>query len=334
VFAAPARAQSADGVFIAAAVEVDVTAANSAEAQRQGLANAEREGFERVARRVTLAAERATLGEPRPDQAALQRMVARVDVLDERRSNTRYIARLSVRLIPDNVRAFLRAAGYTVLETRTSPVLVAAAAPAGPASLSDLWRQTWEEGGYGGELAPILLAPASAPSSPDWSALAPFAQGVGSAAAVVASLSVAGDSASAALVEIGPNGARRDRGVVTARIGPAEAGLARALRSLADQANAVIQDEWKTTLAAGRAQRMRVTLSALFAGQEEWARIKRGLGEAQSSIVSDVSVDAISREGALVSLSFVGDRAAFAREMVRNGLALSDGPLGLELRLR
>ncbi|MFZ4120450.1 MAG: hypothetical protein ACOYKM_02210 [Caulobacterales bacterium] len=333
LFMVPASAQAPESVFVAQSVRVDITANNAATAQTQGLARAEQLGFERVARRLTLPAERTAIGQPRAEGVALQRMIARVDVDEERRSTTRYIARLTVRTNPENVRAFLRQAGYTVVETRTAPVLVAPVATAGvTAPALQTWREAWEGGGFAGELVPVAVASAALTGAPSWDAAADAARAAAATAAIYARLTIAGSTARAELVEVTAAG-RRDRGTVEARIAAGETGLAVALASLAESANAVIQDEWKATLAAGRGQQTRVTVSAIYSNQDEWERVKRGLGAAGATLVSDVSIDALSTGGALVSFSYVGDRAQLATELARQGLALSDGPLGVELRL-
>jgi len=331
LFAQPARAQAPEAVFVAGSVAVDVTAANSAQAQEQAIAQAERVGFERVARRLTLASDRARLGEPRAEGVALQRMILSVNVEEERRSSTRYIARLAVRTNPDAVRAFLTAAGYQVIETRTAPLLVIAGAQGVNQQQAAVWREVWETSGYAGDLVPIAVAPASAPSSPEWSRVDGIARAASANAALFANLTISGNTARATLTEVSGNAPNRSRGVVEARIGQGDAGLRAALISLAQQANDLVQEEWKQSVVAGAGEPTRITVSALYGSRTEWERIKAGL-RGSERLISAISIDAVAQDGALLSFSYVGELPQLTDELRRNGVTLGSGASGMELR--
>ena len=334
--ASPASAQGANraDIYAVAGVQVDESAANGTAAQTQGFAAAQRSGFERLVKRITLPQDQARLGIPSPDPATLDRLASSVDVENERRSGTRYIARLTVRYNAEAVRTLLRQAGFAIVETRASPMLIA---PLGdgtttPELLTE-WRTVWSEGGYGQELVPLALAPATAMSA-DWAALRPYAQAEAAAAAIVAVLRVQGGTATASLREVGPNGIT-DRGAVSASLG-GDANTQRVgLQSLAQQTNAIIQDAWKARTDATSAtgvQRARLSASVLYADQREWERIKSGLEGAAGTMVSEIRIEAVGREGALVSFSFTGERAALTAELARRGIALQDSQFGPVLR--
>lgn len=333
---APASAQTGrDNVFAVAGVRVDETAATGAAAQQAGFAAAQRAGLERLVRRLTLPAELTEQGAPDVAGPDLERLVLSVDVEDERRSGTRYIGRLTVRFDPSGVRTLLRANNLTVVDTRTGPVLAApqvigATAP----ETALLWRQVWEEGGFGQELAPLTIAPATLVGAPDWTAAAPFAQAAAAGSVLYATLRVQGAVATAALVEVAANGVRRDRGEVAAGLGGADpVSLRRALASLAEQASQRIQNEWKGRIATGSGQRARVTASALYQDERQWEQIKQGLEGAAATLISEIRIEAVGREGALVSFSFVGERAQLSAELARRGVTLEEGAAGPVLRV-
>jgi hypothetical protein len=330
-----ASAQGRDNVYVVAGVRVDETAANAASAQQAGFAAAQRAGFERLVRRLTVPNELVARGMPPADGPALERLVQSVDVEEERRSATRYIGRLTVRFDPAGVRAVLRQYGLTVVDTRTAPVLVA------PTTTGDVapevvtaWRAAWSEGGFQEELAPLAIAPETLQGAPSWQAAQPFAQAAAAASALYATLRMQGGTATAALVEVDASG-RRDRGEVVARIeGGDAAALRTALASLAQQASERIQNEWKARIAASGAQRARVSATALYASQQQWQRIKQGLEGAAQTLISEIRIEAVGREGALVSFSFVGDRNQLIAELNRRGIGLEDTEQGPVLRLR
>ena len=329
----PASAQVRDNVYAVGGVHVDETAANAAAAQQAGFAAAQRQGFERLVRRLTIPDELARTPVATPDASTLERLVLSVDVEEERRSSTRYIGRLTVRFDPSSVRALLRGYNLAVVDTRTAPVLVAPVAGQGvEPETAALWRQVWAQGGYGDELAPLVVAPEGLQGAPAWDSAAPFAQSTTAASALFATLRVQGQTVTAALVEVDAN-ARRDRGEVTARMNGADApALRAALFSLAEQANLRIQNDWKSRVAIGGGQRARISASALYTSQAQWERIKQGLEGAAQTLISEIRIEAVGREGALVSFSFVGDPNALAAELQRRGVRLEQTAAGPVLR--
>lgn len=333
VFAQPARAQAPDSVYVAGSVTVDVTAGSGAAAREQAIEQAEALGFQRVARRVTLASDRAALGEPQATGVALQRMVLRVDVEDESNPTaTRYRAQLSVRMNPDLVRSHLRNAGYTVVETRASPLLVIPGSAGVTPQAAAIWREVWERSGYAGDLVPIAVAPATAPTSPEWSRVDDIARAASASGALFANLTVSGQTYRAAVVETGPNMANRARGTLDARAsGTSEVAIRAALVSLAQQVNDLVQEEWKSSILTGVGEPVRLTVSALYGSRDDWNRIKQGL-QGSARLISAISIDAVARDGAVVSFSYVGTMQQLTDELRRNGLTLTDEPQGMELR--
>lgn len=329
-----ASAQARDNVYAVAGVHVDTTAANAAAAQQAGFAAAQQTGFERLVRRLTVPSELVARGMPAADASTIERLVLSVDVEQERRSGTRYIGRLTVRFDPSGVRTLLRQSNLTVVDTRTAPVLVAPLVADGTApEVAAAWREVWAQGGFGDELVPLAVAPETLTGTADWARAAPFAQAGAAASALYATLRVQGGTATAALTEVDAN-ARRDRGEVSARIDGADAAAMRAaLASLADQASTRLQNDWKGRIATGGGQRARVSASAIYTDQRQWERIKDALEGAAATLISEIRIEAVGREGALVSFSFVGDRSQLAAELQRRGVALTDTAQGPTLRV-
>jgi hypothetical protein len=330
----PASAQNRDNVYAVSGVSVDETAANAAAAREAGFAAGQRLGFERLVRRLTIPQELSAHGIPQLDAAGLDRLVSSVDVEEERRSGTRYIGRLTVRFDPSGVRTLLRQSSLSVVDTRTSAVLVAplSAADAAPETAA-LWRQVWAQSGFGDELVPLAVAPEAVQGAPAWSSAAPAAQAAGAASALFATLRVQGQTATAALVEVDAN-ARRDRGEVTVRINSADPNALRAaLASLAEQASTRIQNDWKARIATGGGQRGRLSATALYSDQRQWERIKDALEGAAATLISEIRIEAVGREGALVSFTFVGDQGQLAAELARRGVSLETSAYGPTLRV-
>lgn len=328
-----ASAQVRDNVYAVAGVRVDQTAANAAAAQEAAFNAGQRAAFERLVRRLTIPDELTRMGMPAADDVMLQRLVSSVDVESESRSATRYIGRLTVRFDPSGMRTLLRSYNMVVVDTRTSPILVAPVVTGNlPPETAALWREVWAQGGYNDELAPMLTAPEALQGAPAWESATPYVQSAAAASVLFATLRVQGSTATAALVEL-DSASRRERGEVTARINGTDAGAMRAaLASLADQASQRIQNEWKARTAIGGGQRARVSASALYASQAQWERIKQGLEGAAQTLISEIRIEAVGREGALVSFSYVGDADQLSAELQRRGVRLEQTAAGPVLR--
>jgi len=332
---APASAQDATSVYTVAGVRVDETAANAAAAQSQGLTSAARIGFERLARRLTPVIEQDRLATLQLDPVALERLALSVDVEEERRSATRYIARLTVRFDPTNTRATLRGAGFTVIDSRAPPMIVVPVLGAGgtPEQLA-AWQGAWADSGAQHELAPLIATPIAADFAPDWTMLAPLARQHAASSALVAALRLSGQSVTASVTELNADGQRRDRGEVNARVtGLDAAALRAAMDQLTQQISAVVQADWKARAVVAQGPRSRVSASALYADQRQWERIKAALEAAAQTTISEIRIEAVGRDGALVSFSFTGDRAALGEELNRQGLSLEEGSMGPVLRI-
>jgi hypothetical protein len=329
-----ASAQGRDNVYVVSGVHVDETAANAAAAQQAGLAAAQRAGFDRLVRRLTIPDELSARGVPQVESATLDRLISSVDVEEERRSGTRYIGRLSVRFDPSGVRTLLRQFNLTVVDTRTAPVLVAPLVVDGTSEeTATLWRDVWANGGFRDELVPLATAPAELRGAPSWQTAGGFAQQAAAASALYATLRVQGGTATATLIEVDAN-ATRPRGDVVARVnGEDPAALRAALSSLAQQASERLQNDWKGRIATGGGQRGRINASALYTSQAQWEQIKDALEGAAQTLISEIRIEAVGRQGALVSFSFVGDRNQLAAELQRRGVALTDTANGATLRV-
>jgi hypothetical protein len=333
---APASAQGRDNAYAVAGVYVDVNAPNAVAARQAAFESAERLGFERLVKRLTLAQQLAAAPVTTPDQDTLDRMTISTDIEEEHLSSTRYIGRLTVRFDPTQVRALLAGQNLRVIDTRTAPTLVVplVADATSPDTLA-AWRDVWTTGGFQEDLAPLAIAPDTLQGPPNWQAVAPVAQAAAAASALYAILRVQGSSASATLVQASASG-NQDRGAVTAPItGSDTAALRAALASLASQASDVVQNDYKAraALTGGAQQTARVSASALFSDEHQWQTIKDALGAASATLISQIRIEAVNRGGALVSFQFVGDRGLLVAELARRGVALTDEPIGPVLRV-
>jgi hypothetical protein len=321
--ASPALAQGRGAgrpeIFAVSGVVADVTGESAAAARPAAFTQAQRIAFQRLVRRIVPGEQVAAAQALNPTDGQLAALQAGIDIEDERSSRTRYIGRFTVNFDPVAVRAYLRAAGLTTVETRGATTLVVALFEGAPAPQQDLWRQAWEQGGFARELAPIAVAPASIQGPASWAGAEPAAA-AGAAAAVFATVRLSPGTLTAELVEVSPSAPPRDWGQTSVRLQGGETSLDQPLRELAQRANALIQDAWKQTLVAGTADPVRLQATALFTSQREWAQIKRALGAAASTLVSGVRIEALTRRGAMVSFTYVGAPEQLAAVLRQQGV--------------
>lgn len=321
IYIAPASAQGAADLFTVSGVRVDVTAPDARQAQAQGFAQAQQLGFARIATRITTAAERARIGIPQIEGAALDRMVGGIDIEEARRSGTRYIARLGVRFDPNQVRAVLRQAGFNLIETRGAGLDVSPQYSGADAQAGALWLQAWEQGGFDRELQPLRVAAAAPPGAPPASGPLVIAIARASGANVVADLS-----------RLEPDGRSTSLGQVSTPAGGATP-TADAFARLAAAANEKIQASWKDRPIAPPAETTRLVASALYRNLSEWTRLKQGLETAAGSLISEIRIEAISGSGALVSFATAYSQDELASRLKEQGLLLAQTQYGPTLRV-
>ncbi len=328
---APASAQQAPpDLYTVAGVRVDQSAASATQARTQALAQAQRSAFQRLALRLTATADQPRVVLLQPDDATLDRLVRGVDVEEQpRMSGTRYLGRFAVRFDPAGVKGLLQGAGISVIESRGVPVLIvpqiaqAAALAPGASAPVDPWRAAWEQGGYAREVLPLAVAPSTVAGAAEWATAEAAAAQSGADSAIFALARVVGGSLVADLIETAPGGVRVNRGQVNAVIQGGDAGVPEAFRRLADAVNARLQTEYKSRSGpvAGGA-RTKLAVSALYRDMAEWGRIKEGLGAA-GAVITEIRIEAIAKEGALVSFSHGDTVDALAVALQRFGLSLT-----------
>jgi hypothetical protein len=161
----------------------------------------------------------------------------------------------------------------------------------------------------------------------------PSAAAAGATSALYATAVASNGALAVSLVEVSAAG-RRDHGQFSTPLPAVSADNNLALfRALANAANDRLQAEWKQKLAAGAAQRSRVAVTASFATQAEWLQVKNALAQASQTLVSDIVIEAVAKDGATLSFSFSGNSDQLAAELGRHGVIYAAGPGGATLRL-
>lgn len=157
-FAAPHAAFAADEIFTVANVAVDATAATAAVARERAIQDGQRRALIRLLQRLSPQSERPKF--PQLSDTALADLVRDFEIGGEKTSSVRYIASLTVRFKPSDVRAILRQRGIAFSETPSKPVLVLPVYDDGAGATlfeDNPWRGAWAARVPGDGLVMFLL---------------------------------------------------------------------------------------------------------------------------------------------------------------------------------
>lgn len=336
----PLQAQT-EGVFEVRGIAVDVTAETAAKAREQALAEGEARAFQTLLERLTLRIEHQGLPQLAADE--LSTYVQDFSVADEKTSSVRYLAQLTFRFKPKDIRALLIESGFSFAETVSKPVLVLPVFQnAGALILWDdpnPWREAWAAREQRQSLVPTLLPKgdladiaaigAEQAMEGDPQRLAAIANRYGASDALV----VFG------VLRIEAAQARRVLDVYFTRFGrqikeqtevtsfPQEkdetvpALLARAAREL----TYVVEDNWKrdNLLRFDRSGMIPVVLP--IAGLKDWLRVRKRLGGV--AVIQRTEMVLLSKAQVRLNVHYIGEtnQLALALEQADLKLAQDNG---------
>jgi len=96
------------------------------------------------------------------------------------------------------------------------------------------------------------------------------------------------------------------------------------LQLAADRAQARLAEEWKKSAVVRAKQRTQVTLTVLYRDIKEWADLQTAIGA--SPFVADARLDGVSRDGALMTVTYRGAREQLLGDLFRRGARLQSHP--------
>ena len=150
----------ANQVYTVSNIQVDARAASATNARQVAIWEAHAIGLKRLLRRLTLPEDWQRLPNISGKDALKFSISYAAD--EERNSATRYIGRISVRFIPDKVRAVLEQSQIPFGDVQISPILVIPIFDLPNARRliwdeENAWRKAWERSDIGEALTPFIL---------------------------------------------------------------------------------------------------------------------------------------------------------------------------------
>ncbi|RMD86668.1 MAG: DUF2066 domain-containing protein [Alphaproteobacteria bacterium] len=348
--AAPVRlVRAADGsdetLFTVYRIAVDVTASTATAARREALEEAQERAYRTLLEKLVAAQDVAAL--PAPDPALMESLVRAVDIVEERRSPTRYLATVNVAFRADAVRQLFAEAGVAYTESMAGPyLLVPLFADGGVLRLfgEHDWRRALLAADWDNRLIRYVL-PQDTPRVRSQLAprrlenLAASAFGPVAAALEVRQMAVAeaiggfdmasGRYAIRYRVRLGPEDAIDESGEVLAREGEDRAAV---LLRAADQVLDRLDAAWKgRTLIAG-SELARLLVQVPVRNVNDWLAVRGRL--LAVSLVREADPVSIALPVSRLRIVFAGSIEQLRLALSEAGLMLEGSADGAVLRLR
>jgi len=314
-FAFPAAlpARAGENPFTVKNVAVDASAAASVEAQTIAINGGRPKAWTILYRRITRQEDWPR--QPQLDDAAVQRLIRTFDVSDERRSTTRYVAKVTYIFSQPAVERLLRANNISYVVAQSSRILVIPVAPS--YVQGDSWTLAWTNPHFAGGLVSIIL-----PEGADATALAglTFDSATWSAVAPIAARLRASDVVVAEFTQ-GQNSIRLKRLAAGQPITPSVDASGKSATAAAEAAFETIVEFWKNKSAVDFSQRARLTVDARFSSLSDWAALQAKLGAVPTVVGIDMVAFNLSQ--ARLSLAYVGSLDQLRGTLADAGIAMT-----------
>lgn len=316
-------------------VKVDRTAATAAAARDAALLEGQRVALRRLLERLTPRSEQRRL--PNLSDARIGDLIENLEVQEERSSTVRYIASLTFRFRPDEIRTLLRNAGVPFAETVAKPYLVLPVLRREGLTLlwddTNTWRAAWGRVPQNDGLAPLVLPRGDLGDISDINAEQALRGENARLRALVVRYGVNGVLVADATFD--PSGARpalqvsvsRYSGIIpeqtivesyTAAENEDEPALMlRAATSIAR----MLEDQWKNEQLLQFGREEKLTVAVGYDDVKDWVAIQRRFAELTMIRRSDVV--SVTRHEAIVDLTYIGDENQLRLALAQRDLELA-----------
>jgi hypothetical protein len=332
---------TAADLYTVSGVSVDVTADSAAAAREQAIAAGHRQAFAQLMDRLVPREARDTLPDLGYDRIAP--LVRDFEVANEKTSSVRYLADLTVRFQPAAVRDVLRRNQVPFAETRSKPVVVLPlySDDAGTRLWRDPnpWRKAWSarppDGGLVplevplGDLRDIRAVSPQAARQGTWPALQQIARRHDGEDVLVARAIPRGSAAQGTLRarvlarRIGPQG---EEAAWTISVRQRDGEDARAVYArAADRLAQAVERSWTRANVVRFQSEASLTARVPIDGLSAWVAVRERLEGVP--LIGASTVRRLSRQEAIVALTYYGDRPQLRRALSQVDLALDSRPV-------
>jgi hypothetical protein len=329
-----ALAQGAADVFQVSGIEVDASAADAVTARQQAVLEGQREGLDRLLRRLVPSEEFARLPEAR--DLDIDRYVQNFEIGNEELSATRYLAQLTVRYEPDAVRELLQTSSLSFAQARSVPLVVLPLyeGPDGARLWPDdnPWWQAWSDNLDPerllrmvlplGDLADMASLTVDQVQGRDRAALLSFAGRYGSEdTLIVTARPLPAEDAvgmQLAMERIGLVEQTNPPETIRGRPGQTQEELfGEAVQGLQSS----LDERWKSANLLRFDQAGLMVVDIPITALADWVGINRGLESLPE--VSQVEIASFARDNVRAQIRYIGDQFRLEQALAQLGLTLS-----------
>ena len=300
--------------FTVGGIKVDATAATAIEAQTIAMAEGQLVAANKLFDRLTLEQERAANPLPVLTQETVARMIRALEPSQQQRSANRFLAEITVSFNPSQVQQFLRDNNLTLVSSQAQKrlVILRETGLRGDTTL----QSTFADPRLDYALTPLQVATSedvqflsASPSDDELKAVA-ARYGLNQVLIVdssgsVTDISLDTGSRQSFFVQPDADGAR-----------------------FADNVVARLESDWKQASAVVGGEMVTTAVSVLYTSHRDWIALQDAINT--SAQIKGARLDALSKDGALMTISYGGDIARLSNELRFKGVRVEQDPnLGL-----
>jgi hypothetical protein len=338
--AAPAAAQQ--NVYVAAGIPVDITG-DLATLREKAMLQAQRQGLQKVLSTITSPEDLKGVALPSDDE--ITSWVQDFEIEEEKTSASRYIGRFTFRFMADPIRQFLTDQGIPYAETESKAVLVLPVytTETGDTELwgpTNPWFAAWAARPQQPGLVPIKTPVGDLPDTNTITAtqalagdkvrIQALADRYAAGDVMVAEAALQPPSAdgkrvlSLTIASYGADNVQNIQDQVVSDTGDVDQLLKDGVEKVAE----IVQNSWKQENLVDPNSRATVKVHVPFVTLSQWVAVKRHL--AQVNLIKSVNLTNLSRNGADIELTYLGDEVQFIRALNQADLMIVNSGEGLQ----
>ena len=319
-----ANAEAADP-FTVAGVPVDATGPSAIAAMTTARENGRVRAAQALIDRLTLPEERESKSLIPLTKESVAPLIRSISMANEKRSASRYLGDMTVAFTPSLIQQYLVDNGLTMISNQSRPRLVLPVLDGTPLWTDNGWSAAWQSGIYEHALTPVKAIAKSqgdpslideiGASAIDMRALVRAGQRYGLNQILVAEARTSGSGVKVKVTDVAiDTGQTRKLGTVSGRD----------FKSAAASVVSLLETDWKETSVSNSNNAAQMTVSVLYRSHDEWLNLQDAING--STQIQDARLDALSKDGALMTLTYAGDIARLENELSFKGVEIKNHP--------
>lgn len=311
--------------FMVSGVQVDATGSNAIEAQNIAVSEGQVRAAQILLNRVTLPSQRAGQNFASITPEVILPMIRSLEISNEKRSTQRYLGEISVGFSQSEVQKYLASKSMTMMASQAEKRLVVPVLSGTSLWSENEWQSIWGSPAFQNSLTPVdviiptrgndSLISASQASVGDMAALKRLGDFFGVRRILVANAVPGPGSINVRIEDVEVDtGLKRDLGSISGADYP----------DAAWQVISRLEDEWKVANASLSANAVTTNVSVLYKSHNDWIWLQSVINN--SAQIQGARLDALSKDGALMSLTYGGDIERLRNELSYKGVELRQDP--------